>query len=72
MYLQREYSDIEAHRRNIIEEARFNLHYSLAQACKAYELLDIKRDKELLDNIMYLGLAKRTEDILKGDMNGSV
>ncbi|MBT3319517.1 MAG: hypothetical protein HN948_00250 [Clostridia bacterium] len=72
VYLQREYSDIEAHRQNIIEEARFNLHYSLSEACKAYELLDIKRDKELLDNIMYLGLAKKTEDILKGDMNGSV
>lgn len=70
--LQREYSDIEEHRKQIIEEAQFNLHYSLAQACKAYELLDIKRDKELMDNIMYLGLAKKTEEILKGDMNGSV
>jgi hypothetical protein len=45
---------------------------SLAQAVKAYELLDIKRDKPLLDNIMYLGLAKKTEDVLKGDINGSV
>ena len=72
VYLQREYSDIESHRKQIIEEAQFNMHYSLAQACKAYELLDIKRDKELMDNIMYLGLAKKSEEILKGDMNGSV
>ncbi len=72
VYLQRDYSDIKAHRKKIIEEAEFNMHYRLAEACKAYELLDIKRDKELLDNIMYLGLAKKTEDILKGDMNGSI
>ena len=59
-------------RREIKDEAAFNLHISLAEACKAYELLDIKRDKPLLDNIMYLGLAKITEDILKGETNGSV
>ena len=72
VYLQREYTDIEAHRKQIVEEAKFNMHYSLSEACKAYELLDIKRDKELMDNIMYLGLASKSEDILKGDMNGSV
>jgi len=54
------------------EQASFNLNMSLAQAVQAYELLDIKRDKPLLDNIMYLGLAKKTEDVLKGEMNGSV
>lgn len=59
-------------RKAIAEEAAFNLHISLAEACKAYELLDIKRDKPLLDNIMFLGLAKKTEDVLKGDKNGSV
>lgn len=54
------------------EEAAFNLNMSLAQACRAYELLEIRRDKPLLDNIMYLGLAKKTEDVLKGEHNGSV
>lgn len=72
VFLQREYTDIAQHRKKIREEAAFNLNYSLAEACKAYELLDIKRDKPLLDNIMYLGLAKKTEDILKGEVNGSL
>jgi hypothetical protein len=72
VYLQREYQDIAALRETIKETAAFNLNMSLAQAVKAYELLDIKRDKPLLDNIMYLGLAKKTEDVLKGDINGSV
>ncbi len=72
VYLEREYTDVAALRKAITEEAAFNMNMSLAEAAKAYELLDIKRDKELLDNIMYLGLAKKTEDVLKGDTNGSV
>ncbi len=59
-------------RETVREQASFNLNMSLAQAVQAYELLDIKKDKPLLDNIMYLGLAKKTEDVLKGEMNGSV
>ena len=66
VFLQREYSGAAQLKEDIKEEAKFNLHYSLSEACKAYELLDIKRDKALLDNIMYLGLAKKTEDILQG------
>jgi hypothetical protein len=72
VYLRRPSGEPEKVRSAIREEAEFNLHISLAEACKAYELLDIKRDKPLLDNIMYLGLAKKTEDVLKGETNGSV
>lgn len=72
VYLQRDFNDVAVLRETIKEEAAFNLNMSLAQAVKAYELLNIKRDKPLLDNIMYLGLAKKTEDVLKGDTDGSV
>lgn len=72
VFLQREHKDAAALKEAIREEAAFNLNFSLAEACKAYELLDIKRDKPLIDNIMYLGLAKKTEDVLKGEANGSV
>lgn len=72
VYLQREFTDVAALRESIREEAAFNLKMSLAEAVKAYELLDIKRDKPIMDNIMYLGLAKKTEDVLKGENNGSV
>ena len=72
VYLSRTPGESDEVRTAIQEEAAFNLHISLAEACKAYELLDIKRDKPLLDNIMYLGLAKKTEDVLKGELNGSV
>lgn len=72
VYLLRGAGDAATLRDRIKEQAAFNLNMSLAQAVKAYELLDIKRDKPLIDNIMYLGLAKKTEDILKGDVNGSL
>jgi len=72
VFLTRPHGDVAALRQEIAGDARFNLHYSLAEACKAYELLDIRRDKPLLDNIMYLGLAKKTEEVLKGKAHGSV
>ena len=54
------------------EEASYNLNMTLEQAVKAYELLDIKRDKPLLDNIVYLGLAEKTRHVLKGETDGPV
>lgn len=72
VYLLRSKGGPDKLRASIREEAEFNLHISLVEACKAYELLDIKRDKPLLDNIMYMGLAKTTEDVLKGGTNGSL
>ena len=36
----------------------------LAEIVKAYELLDIKQNAELLENIIYLGLANKTRTIL--------
>ena len=72
VFLTRPHGDITALREEVREDAQFNLHYSLAEACKAYELLDIRRDKPLLDNIMYLGLAKKTQEVLKGKTDGSV
>ena len=72
VFLQDGAGDIKERKNEIQDEAAFNLKISLAEACKAYELLAIKHDKALLDNIMYMGLAKKTEDILKGETNGSV
>jgi hypothetical protein len=36
-------------------------------AVLAYDLLDIKLHKSLLDNIMYMGLAVRAAEVLRGD-----
>lgn len=42
----------------------FNLIHSLDQIGKAYELLHTKNVKGLLENIIYLGMYKKTEKIL--------
>ena len=60
----------------IKKSAAFNLNSSLQGAILAYDLLDIKKHKEILDNILYSGLAKKTEQVLRGDKekvkNGSI
>ena len=43
------------------EDLKRTLTYTLSEIASAYELLDIKKNKELLDNIIYLGLRKNAE-----------
>ena len=59
--------DVNACKAEMRPAVEFNLKTTLAQSASAYELLHIKRYKELLDNIMYLGLMDMTERILKGE-----
>lgn len=51
------------------EEIRDLLTLSLSSIAGSYELLNIKINKPILDNIIYLGLSKTLDDltILKGD-----
>lgn len=51
----------------IIDNIRFMLYSYLENITKAYELIDIKKNKGILDNIIYLSLADKTERILKGE-----
>lgn len=48
------------------ERAAFNLHFSLNEAVNAYELLDLKSNRGVLDNIMYVGCPLKTERLLGG------
>jgi len=54
------------------ERASFLLHVSLNEAGKAYDLLDLKANAGVLDNIMHIGCAYRTEQLLKGENNESL
>lgn len=42
----------------------FNLMYYLAEISNAIDLLDIKKNKGIVENIVYLGLRRRTEKVL--------
>jgi hypothetical protein len=50
----------------VLKEAEFNLYFSLAKAAEAYSRLPVKKNKGILDNILYLGLKERTNLVLKG------
>ena len=43
---------------SVKEKAKPQLYFCINEAIKAFELLDIKKHKEILSNIMYLGLEK--------------
>ena len=43
-----------------------SLQYSLAQAAQSFLRLEVKKNKELLQNIIYLGLKEQTELVVNG------
>ena len=43
------------------------MYYYLDEMCKAYDLLPFRKNKEILDNIVFLGLRNKTEEVLKGE-----
>lgn len=53
-------------KKNISENAEFTLIKCLDEVSKAFELLDFKKNKEILDNIIYLGLEKKTTQVIRG------
>lgn len=56
------------------DEVEFVLKICLSEIGKSYELLDIKRNSGLLENIIFLGLFDRTQKVLNdgGEDNGSI
>lgn len=49
---------------NVKENIMFTLTYTLGEASKAYELLDIRKNKEIIENIIYGGMYNKTVQIL--------
>lgn len=47
--------------------AAFLLNYSLAEACKGFDLLELRHHAALLDHILRLGCGARTHALLKGE-----
>lgn len=48
----------------IRDKAEFNLIYTLNQIAGSIEMLDIKKNKGIIENIVYMGMLRRTEQIL--------
>ena len=56
--------DVGGFKKRIRDRVEFNLTYSLDQIAKAYELLEIKNNAGILENIIYMGMLRKTEKIL--------
>lgn len=58
---------------DIYNESKLILNLTLGELINSYNLLNIKYNKEILDNIIFLGLKNIQDNILKGDKtNGSI
>jgi len=56
--------DVKDFKTRIKDRVEFNLTYSLNQVAKAYELLRVKRNASIVENIIYMGMLRKTEQIL--------
>lgn len=57
--------DIDEFRDGIRERVEFNLTHTLSEMAKAYKLLDIRNNSGIIENIIYMGMLRKTEQILK-------
>lgn len=56
--------NVDEFKERIRQRVEFNLIYTLSEISKAYELLNIKKNKGLIENIIYMGMLRKTEQIL--------
>lgn len=59
-------NDINSFKESVKESLNFSLNYSMSEVEKAYLLLDIEKNKGILDNILYSGLIVKTDKVLQG------
>ena len=61
----KEMKDISDLPKDILDAAEFNLFATLSEIAKIFELLQFKRHKDIIGNIIYLGMQRKTETILR-------
>ena len=49
----------------LLPQTEFLLFHYLGEMGKAYDLLELRKNKGIAENILYFGLYRKTEDILK-------
>lgn len=58
--------------KDIKDEVAFSLNISLAKAKEAFNKIKIKKNKEIIENVICLGLPDNTNKVLKGEKVGSL
>ena len=67
--LQYEYNtntDIEEFKKEVSSQIEFSIFYCLNEISKAYSLLETNEYRGIVENIIFLGMPKKTDSILKG------
>jgi len=59
-------------RTRIEERLRFNLFHYLAVISNCASALDIQKNQGIIENIIYFGLNRKTEEIIKGETDESI
>lgn len=59
-----ENQEISDFKKGIIDRVEFNLVYALSEITKAYELLQVQKNNGLVENIIYMGMLRKTEQVL--------
>ena len=57
--------DISELKERIRPRVEFSLTFTLNEISKAFELLDLKENRGIVENIVYMGMLRKTEQILK-------
>lgn len=55
----------EEFRERTREAVRFLLFFHLGEMSRAYDLLNIRKNKGITDNVLYFGLHRKTDEVLK-------
>ena len=61
--------DFTEFKNSIKDNVNFTLIKCLDEICKAYEILNIKKNKGIIENIIYIGLKQKTKSIISGGCN---
>lgn len=56
--------DVLSFKNKIRDRVEFNLVYALNQIAKSYELMETRCNRGILENIIYMGMLRKTEQIL--------
>jgi hypothetical protein len=56
----------ESFKSSIKDNVKFTLIKCLDEISKSFELLEIKKNKEIIENIIYLGMERKTMNVIEG------
>ncbi|MGI6705143.1 MAG: DUF5685 family protein [Clostridia bacterium] len=68
LLLQYEYKgeEIPSFKERIREPVEFNLVHTLAQISQSFELMELKKYRDLVENIICMGMYKKTQQVISG------